>query len=353
MNPFPGAPMRLQDFDFPLPEALIAQTPLPDRDGSRLMVVHRATGTVACRTFPDVAEHFGPGDLLVLNESKVIPARLIARKESGGAVEILLLRRISGSVDPCEWEVLLRPGKRVREGTRLYFTGRPRAEVISRVSPKCWVLRFDTGEPFERFLDREGQAPLPPYIRRTGKEGLRGLDLERYQTVYARVAGSVAAPTAGLHFTERTLGEIGRRGAETARITLHVGLGTFQPVETETVEEHRMEPESFEMTEETLERLREARRVTAVGTTSTRVIETVFRDPGGPRSLRGSTGLYIYPGFPFRRVDRLLTNFHLPRSSLFLLVCAFAGRELMLRAYGRAVEEGFRFYSYGDAMLIL
>lgn len=345
--------MRLQDFDFHLPEALIAQTPLPDRDGSRLMVVHRATETIACRTFPDVAAYFGPGDLLVLNESKVIPARLAARKESGGTVEILLLRKISGPTAPCDWEVLLRPGKRVREGTRLDFTGDSRAVVISRVSPKRWILRFDTGEPFESFLQREGQAPLPPYIRRTGKEGLHGLDLERYQTVYARVPGSVAAPTAGLHFTERIFRELGERGADMERITLHVGLGTFQPVETETVEEHRVDPESFEMTETTLERLRKARRVTAVGTTSTRVIETVFRDPGEPPSLHGSTDLFIYPGFRFRRVDRLLTNFHLPRSSLFLLVCAFAGRELMLRAYGRAIEEGFRFYSYGDAMLIL
>jgi S-adenosylmethionine:tRNA ribosyltransferase-isomerase len=345
--------MKLKDFDFPLPEALIAQTPLPDRDGSRLMVVDRATEAITCRTFPDVAGYFGPDDLLVLNESKVIPARLAARKESGGAVEILLLRKISGPSAPCEWEVLLRPAKRVREGATLFFAGGSRADVISRVSPKQWVLRFDTGEPFESFLRREGQAPLPPYIRRTGKEGLRGFDLERYQTVYARVPGSVAAPTAGLHFTERTFREIGERGADTVRITLHVGLGTFQPVETETVEEHRVEPESFEITEAALERIRTARRVTAVGTTSTRVIETVFRDPAAAPPLCGATGLFIYPGFRFRRVDRLLTNFHLPRSSLFLLVCAFAGRELMLRAYGRAVEEGFRFYSYGDAMLIL
>ena len=345
--------MKLQEFDFHLPEALIAQTPLPDRDGSRMMVVDRASGTVACRTFSDLPEYFESRDVLVLNESKVIPARLTARKDSGGAVEILLLRELADAPASPEWEVLLRPGKRVRKGTRLLFADGSMAEVLSRTSPKQWILRFDPGESFEVFLRRQGKAPLPPYIRRTGENGLRDRDLERYQTVYARVPGSIAAPTAGLHFTEETFRKLKGKDVRMVPLTLHVGFGTFQPIEVETVENHRMDRESFEMNPEAAEIIRAARRVTAVGTTSTRVIETVFRDREEMAPLRGTTDLFIRPGFDFRRVDRLITNFHLPRSSLFLLVCAFAGRDLMLTAYRTAVEEGFRFYSYGDAMLIL
>ncbi len=345
--------MKLQDFDYHLPESLIAQAPLSDREGSRMMVVDRASGTVTSRVFSDLPDYFDAGDVLVLNESKVIPARLTARKASGGTVEILLLRDLTGPSPLPEWEVLLRPGKRVREGTAFFFSDGSQAKAVERVTAKKWVLRFNPREDLETFVHREGQAPLPPYIKRKTGNGLRDLDLERYQTVYARVPGSIAAPTAGLHFTGKTLERLDKKGVRTVPLTLHVGLGTFQPLEADDVEDHRMESESYEISGEGARIIETARRVTAVGTTSTRVIETIFRNGGSPAPLKGNTSLFIYPGFRFRRVDRLVTNFHLPRSSLFLLVCAFAGRDLMFEAYGKAVAEGYRFYSYGDAMLIL
>ena len=345
--------MKLQDFDYHLPESLIAQAPLSDREGSRMMVVDRASGTVTSRVFSDLPDYFEAGDVLVLNESKVIPARLTARKASGGTVEILLLRDLTGPSSLPEWEALLRPGKRVREGTAFFFSDGSQAKAVEKVTAKKWVLRFNPREDFETFVHREGQAPLPPYIKRKMENGLRDLDLERYQTVYARVPGSIAAPTAGLHFTGKTLERLDKKGVRTVPLTLHVGLGTFQPVEADDVEDHRMEPESYEISREGAKVIETARRVTAVGTTSTRVIETIFRNGGEEATLTGNTSLFIYPGFRFRRVDRLVTNFHLPRSSLFLLVCAFAGRDLMLEAYGKAVAEGYRFYSYGDVMLIL
>jgi len=346
-------PMKLQDFDYHLPESLIAQAPLSDREGSRMMVVDRASETVTSRVFSDLPDYFDAGDVLVLNESKVIPARLTARKASGGTVEILLLRDLTGPSSLPEWEALLRPGKRVREGTAFFFSDGSQAKAVEKVTAKKWVLRFNPREDFETFVHREGQAPLPPYIKRKMENGLRDLDLERYQTVYARVPGSIAAPTAGLHFTGKTLERLYKKGVRTVPLTLHVGLGTFQPVEADDVEDHRMESESYEISREGGKVIETARRVTAVGTTSTRVIETIFRNGGEEATLTGNTSLFIYPGFRFRRVDRLVTNFHLPRSSLFLLVCAFAGRDLMLEAYGKAVAEGYRFYSYGDVMLIL
>lgn len=346
--------MKLDTFDYHLPEELIAQEPSGVRDRSRMMVVHRETGACELRSFRDLQEYFGPGDVVVVNDSRVFPARLIGRKETGGLVEILLLTRRSGEELPGEtWEVLLRPGKRVEEGVTIAFDSLSRARILRRLSEKQWLLSFETPIPFKEFLDRYGRAPLPPYIKRRRDRLRSERDLERYQTVYARVDGSVAAPTAGLHFTEEAFERLKSRGAAIAPVTLHVGYGTFVPIETDHVEDHVMETERFTLDEASARLINAAGRVLAVGTTATRVLESVADEQRKVRAVSGSTRLYIYPGYPFRRVDALLTNFHLPKSSLFLLVCAFAGREVMRKAYALAIENRFRFYSYGDCMLIL
>lgn len=344
--------MKLEEFAYELPEELIAQEPAAVRDRSRMMVVHRETGKIGIGTFRDLPEYFGPGDVFVVNDSRVFPARLIGRKETGGLIEILLLTR-SGDLPGETWEVLLRPAKRVEAGMTIAFTDACRARIVRRLSDKQWLLEFQTDQPFDDFLSRHGRAPLPPYIKRRKDRVRSEQDLERYQTVYARVKGSVAAPTAGLHFTEEVFGLLRSRAVEIAPITLHVGYGTFLPIETERVEDHVMEEEHYAIGDKTARLVNGAKRVIAVGTTSTRVLESVADDRGKIPPLSGATRHYIYPGYRFRRVDALLTNFHLPKSSLFLLVCAFAGRELMLKAYALAVQERFRFYSYGDCMLIL
>ncbi|MBU2054351.1 MAG: tRNA preQ1(34) S-adenosylmethionine ribosyltransferase-isomerase QueA [Proteobacteria bacterium] len=345
--------MKLEEFDYDLPEELIAQKPAAVRDQSRMMVVHRKTGSLEIRGFINLPEYFGRGDVLVINDSRVIPARLVGRKETGGIIEILLLSRRKIEETPGEtWEVLLRPAKRAAVGMTIALDDGCRATVVRRLSDKQWLLLFSPDCPFEDFLARCGRAPLPPYIRRSRNNSRSQADLERYQTIYARVNGSVAAPTAGLHFTEEVLAHLRHREAEIAAVTLHVGYGTFLPITTESVEDHVMEEEYFTVGEETARRVNEAKRVIAVGTTSTRVLESVAGG-GAIRPVSGSTRLYIYPGYRFRRVDALLTNFHLPKSSLFLLVCAFAGRELMQEAYRFAIENRFRFYSYGDCMLIV
>lgn len=343
--------MRLQDFDYTLPEELIAQAPAPDRDRSRMMVVERDTGSLQDLDFREFPGLLRKGDVLVLNDSKVIPARLFARKTTGATVEILLLRSREGVSSP-RWEVLLRPAKRIKAGTVMAFDGGASVRVLERINDRKWVVEFRTDEPFESFLRRRGQAPLPPYIRRPKDSAQSPADLERYQTVYARHPGSVAAPTAGLHFTEAVLDRIRESGIPVATVTLHVGYGTFTPVETEQIEDHTMDEEYFEIDAETAETVNSAGRVVAVGTTSTRVLESIADERGRIRATSGSTGLYIYPGYRFRRVGALLTNFHLPKSSLFLLTCAFGGRELMFSAYQRAIAERYRFYSYGDCMFI-
>jgi len=346
--------MKLEEFAYDLPEELIAQQPAAVRDQSRMMVVNRKTGGIEIRGFKNFPEYFGRGDVLVINDSRVIPARLSGRKETGASIEILLLsRRETGETPGETWEVLLRPAKRVAAGMTIVFDGGCRATVLERLSDKRWLLLFVTDCPFDDFLARWGSAPLPPYIRRGRGNSLSQADLERYQTVYARVDGSVAAPTAGLHFTEDVLSAVRERKAGIASVTLHVGYGTFLPITTETVEDHVMEEEHFTVDEQAARLVNGAKRVAAVGTTATRVLETVAGEDGRIGPVSGMTRLYIYPGRPFRRVDALLTNFHLPKSSLFLLVCAFAGRELMQEAYRLAVENRFRFYSFGDCMLIL
>lgn len=343
--------MKLSDFDYRLPEEFIAQDPCESRDQSRMMIVRKSDGTIGRRSFFELPEFLKEGDALVINNSKVFPARLSGRKTTGGAVEILLLADKAGktSTSPV-WEVMLRPGKRLAPGTVIYLDGEGSARIVERVSDKKWILAFETGMPFHGFLEKYGRAPLPPYIKRK-ERSLR--DIDRYQTVYAKVPGSVAAPTAGLHFSEKVLETLKQKGIHTATVTLHVGPGTFSPIETEDIEKHLMEEERFEVTEEAARLVNEAKRVICVGTTSTRVIESATDETGRLQAGPGRTGLFIYPGYRFKRTGGLLTNFHLPKSSLFLLVCAFAGRDLVMKAYQKAIEDRYRFYSYGDCMLIL
>jgi len=337
-------------FDFTVPEHLIAQTPLADRAQSRLLVVHKATGRLEHRRFYDIGEFLRPGDCLVMNNSKVIPARLWGMKESTGAkVEVLLLHRRDGDL----WETLVRPGKKVREGDVLVFgDGLLKGVVEGRTEAGGRVVRFEYDGTFEAVLDRLGEMPLPPYIRTPLT------DAGRYQTVYAKEPGSAAAPTAGLHFTEALLAQLEERGVQLAFVTLHVGLGTFRPVTAERVEDHQMHAEYYEVDEETAQRIRRTKeaggRIIAVGTTSCRTLEAIAQKFNGQiEADRGWTDLFIYPGFRFQVIDGLVTNFHLPRSTLVMLVSAFAGLDLTRRAYEAAIRENYRFYSFGDAMLIV
>ncbi|MBN2179635.1 MAG: tRNA preQ1(34) S-adenosylmethionine ribosyltransferase-isomerase QueA [Deltaproteobacteria bacterium] len=342
--------MKTEDFYYRLPESLIAQKPSNLRDHSRMMVVDRRKGTVELRYFYEISEFFERGDTLVINDSRVIPARLFGTKSTGATIEILLLTK-HGS--PKRWEVLLRPAKRVRIGTEISFNDGASALVAERRSEKKWILDFYTEGDFDLFLERNGRAPLPPYIKREKGGGNDNLDQERYQTVYAIIPGSVAAPTAGLHFSEEILEKLEKRGVDIVKVTLHVGYGTFLPIETDNIEDHVMEEECYEISPGASERIAKAGRITATGTTSVRVLESATGSEGKTSAGLGYTNLFIYPGYSFKKVNRLITNFHLPKSSLYLLVCAFAGKELIEKAYKIAVDEGFRFYSYGDCMLIV
>jgi S-adenosylmethionine:tRNA ribosyltransferase-isomerase len=347
--------VRTSDFDYELPKELIAKYPSERRDESRLLVLRRGTGPVEHRVFRDIVEYLHPGDLVVVNESLVIPARLLGRKrETGGKVEMFALRELASGGPTPRWVVLVRPAARVREGTVLEFGSGRLAAQVTRVLPggrREVELSFE-GE-FEKVLGELGQVPLPPYIDREPEPS----DRDRYQTVYARVPGAVAAPTAGLHFTDPLLEELAGKGVGVARVVLHVGIGTFRPVATEDPEEHEMEEERFEVSEEAALAINETRergrRVVAVGTTSVRVLETVADGDGRVAAGSGSSRLFIRPPYRFRCVDVLVTNFHLPRSTLLMLVSAFGGREAVLAAYEEAVRERYRFYSYGDAMLLL
>jgi S-adenosylmethionine:tRNA ribosyltransferase-isomerase len=335
--------MLTRDFDYHLPASSIAQEPAP-RGDSRLLVLGR-TGPDRHRRIRDLPRLLRPGDLLALNDTRVIPARLYGRSTGGGRMEILLVERLGER----EWDALVKPGRRARPGSFIELDGGPSAEVTGKREDGRHRLRFP--EPIEPHLDRLGHVPLPPYIHRPDTPE----DRERYQTVYARRPGAIAAPTAGLHFTEELLREIEETGVHIARITLHVGIGTFKPVSAERIEEHRMDHERYEIGEEAAEAIRQARaggRVVAVGTTVVRTLESAAILGGGEvHAGSASTDLFITPGFRFQVVDALLTNFHLPRSTLLMLVSAFAGRERVLAAYEEAIREGYRFYSYGDAML--
>jgi S-adenosylmethionine:tRNA ribosyltransferase-isomerase len=340
--------MRTADFDYELPPELIAQTPIEPRDSARLLVVHRESGLFEHRVFRDLVDYLHPGDLLVCNDSRVIPARLRGRKPTGGQVEVLLLT----PRDECTWQALVR-GKGLHPGTCIYIEDPAGykvtiATIVAEEADGIRILEFDS--PITPLLPQIGEVPLPPYIH----EPLP--DPERYQTVYARVAGSVAAPTAGLHFTPELIARLQAMGVRFAFVTLHVGLGTFRPVQSEDVEKHKMHPEWAMLSAEVVDQIRTTRaagrRCLAVGTTVVRVLETAARS-GELAPFSGWTDLFITPGFPFRVVDAMITNFHLPRSTLLMLVSAFAGRELILRAYQEAIRLRYRFYSFGDAMLLL
>ncbi len=354
--------MKLSDFDYSLPPFLIAQVPPARRGNSRLMVLNRKNGSWVHRSFAHLPDYLNSGDILVVNDTKVLPARLIGRKESGGKVELLLVKKHGKASEERysqEWECLARGSGRLREKTRVLFEENVAGEFRGRTPEGLWRLRLiqGKGEDLDISLEKIGYAPLPPYIHRNGDGAMRDRDLERYQTVYAQREGAIAAPTAGLHFTEETLDQIREKGVGLAFLTLHVGMGTFLPVKSEKVEKHRLEPEFFDLQPGTAEAVNGARkpggRVFAVGTTVTRALESSADEDGEVRAHQGKTDLFILPGHQFRAVDALVTNFHLPRSTLFMLVSAFAGREFILAAYEEAIKQGYWFYSYGDAMLIL
>jgi S-adenosylmethionine:tRNA ribosyltransferase-isomerase len=354
--------MKLENFNYDLPQSRIAQTPCAQRDHARMMILDRRGKPLKHSHFYDFPNYVEKGDVLVINDSKVIPARLVGTKETGSRIELLLLSRYP---DPLSapgtvateaeetWDVLLKPGKRVKLGTEIFFDDSNRATVIDRISEKKWRVIFQTALPFDSFLQQYGKAPLPPYIKRGREDHQIPQDRDRYQTIYARTPGSIAAPTAGFHFSEALFKVLQDRGVIIAPVTLHVGFGTFTPIETEEVEDHIMEAESFSISPESAERINSAERVIAVGTTSTRVLESAADERGRVQPISSQSRLFIYPGYRFKRVQALLTNFHLPKSSLFLLACAFAGKDRLLDAYTTAIQEKYRFYSYGDCMLIL
>ncbi|HEY4363265.1 MAG TPA: tRNA preQ1(34) S-adenosylmethionine ribosyltransferase-isomerase QueA [Bryobacteraceae bacterium] len=332
--------MFLSDFDFPLPPDLIAQQPLADRSASRMLVLHRSAATWQDRTFRDFPSYLHPGDCVIVNDSRVFPSRLLGRREHGtGEVEVFLTKPLSP--DHLTWTALVHPGRKMRTGERIVFTPELSAEILGRGERGERTVRLEPKGDVYDVLDRAGHTPLPPYIKRPDTTQ----DRERYQTVYARERGSVAAPTAGLHFTPEILAQCRAAGAEIANVTLHVGLGTFQPLHTEVLEEVHLHSESFSIPPSTQSALARATRKIAIGTTSVRAIES---DPS-----RNETEIFISPGYQFRNTDVMLTNFHLPRSSLFVLICAFAGRDLAQAAYRHAVAERYRFFSYGDCMLIV
>jgi len=341
--------MNTKDFSYELPQNLIAQVPLRDRDASRLMALDRATGAIEHRHFYEIADYLRPGDCLVMNDTRVIPGRLYGVKEPGGGkIEFLLLKRLDEKI----WEVILKPGRKAPVGSRFSFGGGVlRAEVQKIVNDGNRIVKFEYGGIWEEMLNELGEMPLPPYIK------VKLADRERYQTVYAKEEGSAAAPTAGLHFTNELLGRIRAKGVATAFLTLHVGLGTFRPVKVDDVETHKMHSEFYSISKETADVINKTRqnggRVIAVGTTSVRTLETCAAPDGGLAEATGWTDIFIYPGYKFKCVDALITNFHLPESTLIMLVAAFCGRENILNAYKIAVEEEYRFFSFGDAMFIV
>ncbi|ATD55347.1 tRNA preQ1(34) S-adenosylmethionine ribosyltransferase-isomerase QueA [Clostridium chauvoei] len=340
--------MKVSDFDFYLPEELIAQHPLEKRDSSRLMVLDRKTGKVEHKHFHDIIEYLNEGDTLVLNNTRVLPARLIGEKQgTGGKIEFLLLKRIEGD----KWECLAKPGKRAKIGQKFVFgEGKLTCEVVDIIEEGNRIIEFSYEGIFEQVLDELGEMPLPPYITE------RLEDRERYQTVYSKEKGSAAAPTAGLHFTEDLLKQIKAKGINIAYLTLHVGLGTFRPVKAETIDDHIMHSEYYLLDEEDAKIINETKkrgnRVISVGTTSTRTLETIADENGFVKAQSGWTNIFIYPGYKFKVVDNLITNFHLPESTLIMLVSALAGKENVMNAYKEAVEEKYRFFSFGDSMFI-
>ena len=340
--------MHIADFDYELPAELIGQTPLEERDASRMLVLDRDEQTWVDSSFREFTKYLRPDDVVVVNNSRVIPARLLGRREeTGGQVEIFLVREI----EPEDWEALVRPGGRLKKGARAIFgDGRLIAELLDEPGPELRRVRFHSEGPFHDVLAQIGSTPLPPYIKRPA--GISNEDRERYQTVYSKQRGAIAAPTAGLHFTPEMLAEVAKI-ASLAEVTLHVGYGTFEPVRVDDVDQHSVSSEHYEISEAAAQKINDAARVIVVGTTTMRALESSANESGEVVAGPGVASLTIKPGYRFQVADALLTNFHLPRSSLLILVSAFAGRDFVLRAYGHAVDEGYRFYSYGDCMLIL
>ena len=341
--------MKTSDFFYELPQELIAQDPLSDRSSSRLLVMNKATGVIEHKIFKDIKQYLKEGDCLVLNDTKVIPARLLGTKEdTGAAVEVFLLKRQSDS----EWETLVRPGRKLREGARVSFGDGELVCEIRKVLPDGnRLVEFEFNGIFEEILDRLGQMPLPPYITK------KLSDKDRYQTVYAKNKGSAAAPTAGLHFTKDLLKEIEEAGVKICYVTLHVGLGTFRPVKVDDVRDHHMHSEWYQVSSESADIINDTKRsggrVICVGTTSCRTLESATGEDGFVRAGSKDTDIFIYPGYDFKIMDGLITNFHLPESTLLMLVSAFAGKENIMKAYGEAIRERYRFFSFGDAMLLI
>ena len=339
--------MKVSDFNYNLPEELIAQVPIQKRDESRLMVLNRENQTIEHKIFKDIIDYLQPGDCLVRNNTKVIPARIYGKKETGANVEFLLLNNIEGDI----WECIVRPGNKLHIGTKVIFgEGLLKADILDTMEGGTRKVKFSYNGIFNEILDQIGLMPLPPYIHEELK------DKDRYQTVYAKYRGSAAAPTAGLHFTEELLSKIEQKGIQIANVTLHVGIGTFRPVKEETVEKHHMHSEHYYIKKEDVDKINTAKengkRVIAVGTTSCRVLETIADENGHVKEAEGDTQIFIYPGYKFKILDGLITNFHLPQSTLLMLVSALAGKDYVLKAYNEAVKEKYRFFSFGDAMFI-
>lgn len=343
-----GNKMKVSDFNYNLPEELIAQTPIQKRDESRLMVLDKTNKTIEHKVFKDILDYLKPGDCLVRNNTKVIPARLYGIKEDTGVnVEFLLLHRIEGDI----WEVMVHPGRRLKKGAKVTFgEGLLKAEILEQMENGNRKVKFEYNGIFNEILDQIGLMPLPPYI----KERLK--DKDRYQTVYAKYEGSAAAPTAGLHFTDELLEKIKAKGVEIANVTLHVGIGTFRPVKVENIEDHAMHSEHYYIKQEDADKINNARknggRIISVGTTSCRVLESVADENGFVKEVEGDTSIFIYPGYKFKCIDCLITNFHLPESTLIMLVSTLAGKDFVMSAYEEAVKERYRFFSFGDAMFI-
>ena len=340
--------MKVSEFNYELPEELIAQTPIEKRDTSRLMVLNREKHTIEHKIFKDILEYLKPGDCLVRNNTKVIPARLYGKKDTGARVEFLLLNRIEGDI----WEVMVRPGRKLLPGVNVTFgAGLLKAIVLDVLEGGNRKVKFEYDGIFNEILDKIGLMPLPPYIHERLKQK------DRYQTVYAKYEGSAAAPTAGLHFTDELLEEIKKKGVEIANVTLHVGIGTFRPVKVEEIEKHNMHSEHYYIKQEDVEKINNTRknggRIISVGTTSCRVLESIADDNGMVKECEGDTSIFIYPGYKFKCIDALITNFHLPESTLIMLVSAFAGKDYIMNAYEEAVKEKYRFFSFGDAMFIM
>ena len=339
--------MNLTEFYYDLPEELIAQVPIQKRDESRLMILDRKNKTIENKIFKDIIDYLKPGDCLVRNNTKVIPARIYGKKETGANVEFLLLNNIEGDI----WEAIVRPGNKLHVGTKVTFgEGLLNAEIIEVMEGGTRKVKFTYNGIFNEILDKIGLMPLPPYIHEELKEK------DRYQTVYAKYQGSAAAPTAGLHFTEELLERIKEKGVEIANVTLHVGIGTFRPVKVEKIEEHHMHSEHYYIKKEDAEKINNAKknggRIISVGTTSCRVLESIADENGFVKEIEGDTSIFIYPGYKFKCIDALITNFHLPESTLLMLVSALAGKDYIMKAYKEAVEQKYRFFSFGDAMFI-